>query len=277
MPSSVWKGYVSFGLVTFPIHLATAARPQTMHFHMLHSKDLSRIKEVWYCSEEDKPVRRGDIVKGYEVEKGEYVVVEDADLKRIAPSTSNAVEILQFVRESEVDPIYLEKSYYVVAENGAEKPYQLLAGAMRDTKYYAVGKVAMHGREHVVLIRPTDEGLILHTMYFENELNKAHQMHAPPKSKPSSNEMKLAKQLIDSLAAPFKPEQFEDDYRKNIEHLIEQKQRGQKISTIKQPKRARVVDIVQALQQSLKQSASKRTTAKPPVAKRAVKRRTTAA
>lgn len=243
---------------------------------MLHEEDLSRIKEVWYCAEEDKPVPRGDIVKGYEAEKGKYVVVDDADLKRIAPSTSTAVEILQFVRDSEVDPIYLEKSYYVVAENGAEKPYQLLAGAMREAKYYALGKVAMHGREHVVLIRPTGDGLVLHTMYFQNELNKAHQMAAQAKPKSISNEMKLAKQLIDSLAAPFKPEQFEDEYRKNIEHLIEQKQKGQKITAVKQPKRAPVIDIVQALQQSLKQSAAK-TAAKPATAKRVVKRRTTAA
>src|SRR3954447_16548534 len=185
MPSSVWKGYISFGLVTFPVHLSTAARPQTIHFHMLHSKDLSRIKEVWYCAEEDKPVQREEIVKGYEVEKGQYVVVEEAELKRIAPPTSNAVDILQFVRASEVDAIYLEKSYYVVPESGAEKPYQLLATAMRESKYYAVGKVAMHGREHIVLIRPAEEGLVLHTMYFQNELNQAHQMHAPAKAKAS--------------------------------------------------------------------------------------------
>jgi DNA end-binding protein Ku len=244
---------------------------------MLHNKDLSRIKEVWYCAEEDKPVSRDEIVKGYEVEKGNYVVVDQAELKRIAPPTSNAVDILQFVRESEVDPIYLEKSYYVVPESGAEKPYQLLAGAMKESKYYALGKVAMHGREHVVLIRPAEEGLVLHTMYFQNELNQAHQVHEPAKSKGSANEMKLAKQLIDTLAAPFKPEEFDDEYRKNIEHLIEQKQKGQKISVVKQPKRAPVVDIVQALQQSLKQSAAKRTTAKPATAKRAMKRRTTAA
>lgn len=277
MPSSVWKGYISFGLVTFPVHLSTAARPQTIHFHMLHSKDLSRIKEVWYCAEEDKPVSREDIVKGYEVEKGQYVVVEDAELKRIAPPTSNAVDILQFVRGSEVDPIYLEKSYYVVPESGAEKPYQLLAGAMNEAKYYALGKVAMHGREHIVLIRPTGEGLVLHTMYFQNELNKVHQATPPAKSKTASNEMKLAKQLIDTLAAPFKPDQFEDDYRKNIEHLLAQKQKGQKITAVKQPKRAPVVDIMQALQQSLKQSAGKRTAAKPAAGKRAARRKTAAA
>jgi DNA end-binding protein Ku len=244
---------------------------------MLHKKDLSRIKEVWYCAEEDKPVSRDEIVKGYEVEKGSYVVVDDADLKRIAPPTSTAVEILQFVRGGEVDPIYLEKSYYVVAEAGAEKPYQLLSAAMNEVKYCALGKVAMHGREHIVLIRPTDRGLVLHTMYFENELNKAHQAPANAKSKASPNEMKLAKQLIDTLAAPFKPGEFEDEYRKNIEHLLEQKQKGQKISAVKQPKRAPVVDIAKALQESLKQSAAKRTTAKPAAAKRAVKRRTSAA
>lgn len=284
MASSVWKGYISFGLVTFPVHLSTAARPQTVHFHMLHGKDLSRIKEVWYCGQEDKPVAKDEIVKGYEVEKGRYVVVEDAELKKIAPPTSNAVEILQFVRKDEVDPLFFEKSYYVVPEEGAEKPYQLLTRAMKEAEYLAVGKVAMHGREHIVLIRPAGDSMVLHTMYFENELNKGHEAHVTAQTKANANEMKLARQLIETLAGPFEPGRFDDEYRKNIEHLIEQKEKGRKVTAIKQPKRAPVLDIVQALQQSLKQSAAKQTPAKAKgnpakgaTAKRSPKRKSTAA
>src|SRR5436305_287468 len=162
MASSVWKGYISFGLVSFPVRLLAAAREETVHFHMLHQKDLSRIKEVWYCAEEDKPVQRDQIVKGYEFEKGQYVVIEDEDLKKAAPPTARVMEILQFVRRNEVDPILFDKSYYVQPDDVVSKPYSLLLRAMGDTKYYAVAKLALHGREHVVIIRPTHDGMVLH-------------------------------------------------------------------------------------------------------------------
>ncbi len=255
MPSSVWKGYLSFGLVSFPIRLFAAARPETIHFHMLHKKDMSRIKEVWFCAEEDMPVERSEIVKGYETEKGEYVVVEDADLKSIAPPTAQSMEILQFVKAAEVDPIFLEKSYYVAPEEAVSKPYLLLLQAMRETKYEAVAKVAMHGREHIVVIRATDDGMVLHTMYFVDELHKKNAAGRGDKKKFDSKEMDLAKKLIDALASPFKPEQYEDEYRKNVAKMIEQKSKGQKVTAVKAPKVAPVVDILQALQKSLAQNA----------------------
>src|SRR5258707_14697115 len=113
MPAIVWKGYISFGLVSFPVRLLSAARAESVHFHMLHRKDLSRVKEVWYCAEEDKPIERADIVKGYEISKGKYVVVDDDELKKINPPTAETMEIVQFVRAAEVDPIFFERSYYV--------------------------------------------------------------------------------------------------------------------------------------------------------------------
>src|SRR3981189_3236492 len=116
MPATVWKGFISFGLVSFPVRLFSAARAEAVHFHMLHKKDLSRVKEVWYCAEEDKPIERSEIVKGYEAAKGEYVVVEDEDLKKIAPPTATTMDIVQFVKEGEVDPIFFETSYYVAPE-----------------------------------------------------------------------------------------------------------------------------------------------------------------
>src|SRR6478609_5430441 len=123
MPAIVWKGYITFGLVSFPVRLHSAARPEAVHFHMLHNKDLSRVKEVWYCAEEDKPVQRDQIVKGYEFEKGQYVVVEPEDLEKIAPPTARVMEILQFVRAGEVDPILFDKSYYVESDQTVSKPY----------------------------------------------------------------------------------------------------------------------------------------------------------
>jgi DNA end-binding protein Ku len=253
MAATVWKGYLSFGLVSFPIRLFAAARPERVHFHMLHKPDLSRIKEVWYCAAEDKPVKRDAIVKGYEIDKDKYVVLDEAELKKIAPPSATAMEILQFVKAGEVDPVYFETSYYVAPEDAASKPYTLLMSAMTETKYYAIAKATMHGREHVVLIRPSEHGLILHTLYYVDELHKSN-IKGAPKNKYSAKEMTLAKSLIESLAGPFKPEQYHDEYRQNVERLIEQKQKGRKITSVKQPAKAPVVDILEALQKSLKRS-----------------------
>src|SRR5689334_19538740 len=125
MPATVWKGYISFGLVSFPVRLFSAARAEAVHFHMLHKKDLSRVKEVWYCAEENKPIERSEIVKGYEASKGEYVVVDDEDLKKIAPPTASTMDILQFVKNDEVDPIFFESSYYVAPEEKVSKAFSL--------------------------------------------------------------------------------------------------------------------------------------------------------
>src|SRR4051794_20993019 len=258
MPSSVWKGYISFGLVSFPVRLLAAAREETVHFHMLHQKDLSRIKEVWYCAEENKPIEREQIVKGYEYEKGQYVVVDEEDLKKIAPPTARVMEILQFVRANEVDPILFDKSYYVESDEAVSKPYALLLHAMTETKYYAVAKVAMHGREHVVIIRPTGEGMVLHTMYYEDELHKGNQPSLPKEEKYSQKEVELAKRLIDTLAGPFHLSEYHDTYRENVQKMIEQKMKAQKVTPIRQPRVTPVVDLMAALQASLDKSASER-------------------
>lgn len=255
MPATVWKGFLSFGLVSFPIRLFAAARPETVHFHMLHKPDKSRIKEVWYCAEEDKPVDKSEIVKGYEYAKGKYVVVDEAELKKVAPKTATSMEIQQFVKAEEVDPLYLDKSYYVAPEPAGAKPYALLLKAMTDTGFYAVAKVAMHGREHIVIVRPADEGLVLHTMYFADELHKANKVRTAAGAKYSAKEIDLAKRLIDTLASPFKPEQYEDDYRRNVERLIEQKQKGHEVKAVAQPKPPKVVDIMDALKRSLESKA----------------------
>ena len=241
---------VSFGLVTFPVRLFAAARAEHVQFHMLHRKDLSRVKEVWYCAEENKPVDRSDIVKGYEASKGDYVVVDDEELKQIAPPTASTMEIVQFVRSDEVDPIYFESSYFVGAEESADKPYRLFLQALILTKYYAVAKLAMHGREHIVLIRPGDGTMILHTLFYPNELHEANRSAPKSTAKLSPKEVELAKSLVQHLASPFKPSAFHDAYRENVERLIEQKQKGQKVSVTAKPKKAPVIDLMEALKRS---------------------------
>ncbi len=255
MAATVWHGYISFGLVSFPVRLFSAARADSIHFHMLHRKDLSRVKEVFYCAEEDKPIKRSEIVKGYEVRKSEYVVVEDEELKKIAPPTANTMEILQFVRNDDVDPIYFERSYYVGPADDVGKPYALFLKALKETKYSAIAKLTMHGRENVVLIRSTGDELILHTLFYPRELQEENKATVPAKAAASKKEIELATTLIHELAAPFRPGQFHDTYRENVEMLIERKQKGQKITTAAAPKRAPVIDLMEALKKSLKSSA----------------------
>jgi DNA end-binding protein Ku len=257
MPATVWKGFLSFGLVSFPIRLFSAARADHVHFNMLHRKDLSRIKEVWYCAKEDKPVDRADIVKGYEVRKGDYVVVEEEDLKKIAPASATTMEIVQFVRNKEVDPIYFESSYYVAPDEGISKPYELFLQALTEAEYDAIAKVTMHNREHVVIIRSGQAGLLLHTLFYLNELREANQPAIKPGKKASSKELSLAKSLIEHLAGPFKPEEFHDTYRENVERLIEQKKKGQKVTTIRQARKEPVGDLMEALKRSLESGPAK--------------------
>jgi len=260
MPATVWKGFISFGLVSFPVRLASAARAQAVHFHMLHKKDLSRVKEVWYCAEEDKPITRADIVKGYETSKGTYVVVEDQELKQIAPPTARTMDIVQFVRREEIDPVFLESSYYVAPDEDASKAYALFVAALKETGQDAIAKIAMHNREHVVVLRVAEGALVLHTLYYVDELNESNRVKAPA-SKYTAKELELAKSLIKHLAAPFKPEQFHDTYRENVERLIKEKSKGKKITVVEQPRKAPVTGLMEALKRSL-ESTSKRSVKK---------------
>jgi DNA end-binding protein Ku len=254
MAATVWKGYISFGLVSFPVRLFSAARPEAVHFHLLHKKDLSRVKEVWYCAQENKPIDRSEMVKGYETAKGEYVVVEDEELKKIAPATATTMDILQFVASDTVDPIFFESSYYVAPEAKTAKPYALFLAALEDTQHHAIAKIAMHNREHIVLMRPSQNGLVLHTLYYPDELHAANQSEKP-KEKFSARELDLAKSLVKQLSAPFKPGQFHDAYRENIEQLIALKRKGKPVTAVQQPKQAPVIDLMEALKRSLKTSS----------------------
>jgi DNA end-binding protein Ku len=256
MAAIVWKGYISFGLVSFPVRLFSAGRAEAVHFHMLHRKDLSRVKEVWYCAKENKPIERSDIVKGYETKKGEYVVVEDEELKAIAPVTATTMDVIQFVRDADVDAIYFERSYYVAPGDNVSKPYSLFLKALQDSKYSAIAKVSMHGREHIVLIRADQDNLILYTLFYPGELHKANKQSAPAKTSATRKELELATELIHKLAGPFKPDQFHDTYRENVEKLIGQKKKGQPITSEPKPRRAPVVDLMEALKKSLKSSAA---------------------
>jgi DNA end-binding protein Ku len=250
MAASVWKGHLTFGLVSFPIRLFSAARSETISFNLLHKEDHSRIRQVTFCQKEDKPVSRSELVKGYEYEKDHYVVIEDEDVQKVAPKTARVMEILEFVKSDDVDPIYLESSYYVAPDEGGEKPYALLFQALRESKYYALAKVAMHNREHIIILRPGAKGILSHTMYFQDEIRQVEEFRTDT-SLVKEKELEMAKMLISSLEADFEPQKYHDEYRDNLRKMIEAKIEGKKIVAAPAEHVAPVIDIMEALKKSL--------------------------
>ena len=250
MATSVWKGHLTFGLVSLPVRLFSAARAESVSFNLLHKSDNSRIKQVTYCQAEDKPVPRSDLVKGYEYEKGHYVVIEDEDIKKVAPKTAKVMEILEFVETKDIDPVYLESSYYMAPEAGGEKAYALLFSALQKSGYSGVAKIAMHNREHIVILRPGAKGILLHTMYFTNEVRQVDEFRTDL-DLVKDKEMALAQHLIEALAAKFEPEKYTDTYRDNLLKMIESKKKGQQVVEAPEAHIAPVIDIMEALKRTL--------------------------
>ncbi len=250
MAASVWKGHLTFGLVSFPVRLFSAARSESISFNLLHKTDHSRIRQLTVCQAEDKPVERGDLVKGYEYEKGHYVVIEDEEIKKVAPKTAKVMEILEFVKSEQVDPVYLESSYYMAPDEGGEKPYALLFEALRQSKFYALAKVAMHNREHIIILRPGAKGILLHTMYYQDEIRQVEEFRTDT-SLVRDKELEMAKMLISSLEADFEPAKYHDAYRDNLQKMIEAKIEGKGVVETPEPKVAPVIDIMEALKRSL--------------------------
>jgi DNA end-binding protein Ku len=230
--------------------LYSAARSESISFNQLHKSDGSRIKQVIYCATEDKPIQRSEIVKGYEYEKDRYVVIEDEEVKKVAPATAKVMEILEFVKADEVDPIYMETSYYLAPDEAGEKPYALLFDALRKTGYFGVAKIAMHNREHIVILRPGKNGVLLHTMYFSHEIRKVDEFRTDL-SLVKEKELALATSLIEALVAEFEPDKYKDGYRDNLLQMIEAKKQGQEVVATPEPKEAKVIDIMEALKASL--------------------------
>ena len=250
MASSVWRGHVSFGMVSFPVRLQAAARGETIGFNLLHKHDHSRIRQVTYCQAEDKPIERSELVKGYEYEKDRYVEIDEEEIKKVAPKTAKVMEILEFVKAEQVDPIYLESSYYVAPEEGGSKPYALLYQALRDSKLWALAKVAMHNREHVIILRPGAKGIVSHTMYFQDEVRQVDEYHAD-EGLVRDKELEMAKMLVASLEADFEPAKYHDSFRENVRKMIDAKVAGQEVVAAADPHIAPVIDIMEALKRSL--------------------------
>ena len=264
MASSVWKGYLTFGLISIPIRLFSAARGERIGLNQLHSVCNTRIKMPLYCPHCERQVPRNEIVKGYEYEKDQYVLFEEKELEKIEPESARSMEILEFVRLDEIDPLYYESSYYVTPEEEGRKAYQLLLDAMEESGYAAIAKITMHQREHIVVIRPRANGMTLHTMFYNNEIRQvAEYGQRTQAAEPKEAEKKLATQLIESLAAKFEPEKYKDRYAESMLAMIEAKRAGQEVTEVPHAKMAPVIDLMEALKKSIAEKAPG--AKKPPV------------
>jgi DNA end-binding protein Ku len=274
MAASVWSGYLTFGLISMPVRLFSGARSSGISFNMLHRTDKQRIKQQYYCPADNQVVERSDIVKGYEFRKNEYIVIEPEEIKKIEPKTAKTMEILEFVKTSEVDPVYFESSYYMLPEEAGRRPYALLTKALEESEFVAIAKLTMHNREYTVFLRPHEGGMMLHTMYYADEVRKVDGFGRPDVELKES-EVKVAHQLIKALADEWNPEKYHDDFQENLKKLIETKLEGGEVAEVEKPKKlAPVIDLMAALKQSLaemegkkKPAATTRTTA-PAKAKR---------
>lgn len=271
MASTVWRGYITFGLISIPVRLFRAARAERVSLRRVYrtqppepertsrgrSHDgpveaaVQPVQQVSVRKGTDEVVPQEAVVKGYEYEKNRFVAVEPEELKSLAPKTSTAMEIQEFVKLAEIDPVYFETSYYVNPEEAGEKAYGLLYQAMSSTGLAAIAQFAMHTREHIVVLRPGRKGILGHTMFYENEVRSDEEFRADTKAV-SEKELKLAETLIHSLAGPFEPSRYHDTYRERLESVLAKKVQGQPVEIPqKVQKTAEVVDIADALRKSL--------------------------
>ena len=252
--ASIWKGSLSFGLVSIPVEVRTAIQGDHISFRMLHEEDLAPIKYERVSSTSGDPVPWSEIVKGYEYAKGKFVVITDEDFKTAAVESSKTLEIVDFVKEAEIDPRYFETPYFLVPSKGGEKAYALLREAIRKTGSVGIGKIIMRQKQHLAGIRVVDDALILEIMRFADELIDPETLTLPSSSLVRPQELRMAEQLVTSLAEAFDPAKYTDEYRNNLMRLIHGKMKGKKVNLKAEPGAARdtqVIDLMTRLRESL--------------------------
>ena len=251
MASSAWKGFVGFGLLSIPVRLYPAARSARIRLHQLHAVCQTRLRQPLFCPKCNRQVERSEVVKGYELEDGRYVILTSEDIKKILPESARTMEILAFVKAAEIDPLFFDSSYFLVPEEEGKKAYQLLLKTLEHADRVGIAKITMHQREYTAFIRPYDHGLALHTMYFANEIQEAPGYGKTENSKITPQEIKLAEQLIDNLTEKFQLNKYHDEFETRLQALIEAKQKGRSVSEAPHPHRAPVIDMMAALKKSL--------------------------
>jgi len=262
MARAIWKGSISFGLVNIPIALYPATRREELKFRLLRKGDLSPVNYKRVAEKDGKEVPWDQIVKGYEYEKGKYVVLKDEDFERVDLEATQTVDIQDFVDLEEIDPMFFYKPYYLEPQKGGDKAYALLRDALKDTNKVGVAKVVIKTRQYLAGVKPEDGALVLELMHFADELADPEQLHVPKKLEVGKREMNMAKSLIGSMTSKWQPEKYKDDYRKALMDVIEEKVEagGKEIEEKpkKPPKPTKVIDLVSVLQKSLEQTGTKK-------------------
>jgi DNA end-binding protein Ku len=259
--AAIWKGSLTFGLVNIPVELKTAVRADHISFRLLHEEDLSPVKYERVCQADGEPVPWNEIVKGYEFEKGRFVVMTDEDFKAAAVEQSKTIDILDFVQQDEIDPRYFETPYYLVPAKGGEKPYALLREAIRQTNSVGIGKIIIRQTQHLVGIKVVGEALVLEIMRFANELVDINEFSFPSAEVVRPQELQMAEQLVTNLAEQFDPAKYTDDYRANLMRIIKAKMKG-KTAKLEGPQEERpdsgVLDLMSKLRASLEEGTNKK-------------------
>ena len=262
MARAIWKGSISFGLVNIPIALYPATRREEFKFRLLRKSDLSPVSYKRVAEKDGKEVPWDQIVKGYEYEKGKYVVLKDEDFERVDLEATQTVDIQDFVDQEEIDPIFFYKPYYLEPQKGGDKAYALLRDALKDSNKVGIAKVVIKTRQYLAGVKPEDGVLVLELMHFADELADPGKLHVPKKTEVGKREMNMAKSLIDSMSSKWNPEKYRDDYREALMEVIEEKVEAGGKEIEEKPKKARkptkVIDLVSVLQKSLEQTGTKK-------------------
>ena len=277
MPRSMWKGAISFGLVTIPVAVYPATEEKTLRFNQLHDEDGGRIRYKRVCEKDGEEVTFEHIVKGYEVEKDRYVVLTDDDFDAVPIASSRAIDIVQFVELDEIDPVLFKKSYYLVPDETGAKAYALLREAMKEDDRVGIAKVSFRDKEHIAALRFKDDAFVLETMFWPDEVRDADFGGVDVDLEVRDQELQMARQLIDSLTSDWSPEEFSDAYRAALLEIVEAKLNGQEIEVVEQEPTAKVVDLMEALKASV--AAAKKeddAPAKKPAAKKTAAKKTAA-
>jgi DNA end-binding protein Ku len=276
----MWKGAISFGLVSIPVRVFPATEEKSVRFNQLHSKDHGRIKYQRVCSKDGEEVPYQEIVRGYEYEKDRYVVLEEEELDSIPVESSRTIDIDQFVDITEIDPIYFQKTYYLIPEEAGVKAYALMREALADNSKVGIAKVSFREKEHLATIRVSDNIIVLETMYWPDEIRKAAFEELDKEVKVRPQEVQMARSLIENLTDEWDPDKYSDEYREALLQLIEKKVAGEEIEYVAPPEEApKVVDLMEALRQSVEatQKEEKKAAQKPARKKAASNKRKRAA
>jgi DNA end-binding protein Ku len=254
MPArSIGSGTISFGLVSIPIRVFVATHSEQLGFNMLHEACGTRIKQQLYCPQDERVIERNETIRGYQFAKDRYVRFTDEELKALEAEANRSIDIHEFVPLEKVDPIYFEDAHYLGPDKGAEKAYHLLADAMRATGKVALAQFVRGGKEHLVVIRPYDGGLVLHSMFYADEVRSFDEVDIGGEPKVRPNELQMAERLIEQLSSQdFRPDQYKDEYRERLQEVVQKKVAGEEV-TIAEPEkpRAQVIDLMDALKASL--------------------------